>query len=178
MTVLSLIISVTLFTPVQAKGNEPIVFTYNNNVYEFPDEETFQYFKENEMNNDGIMLAATHNVYTTVYNVPKYKVWVGYHPLTPNWSKASSYTLSSGRSYTINGSYTYNGATFGITVTNSVGSTVTYPANSSKYSKLGVRADVKLIRTKVDVYDTNTYMNTYYVNSTYVSNYYIATVYQ
>ena len=130
------------------------------------------------MNNSGIMLTNTNYKYTTIYNVPKYYVWVGYHPLTPYWAKASQYVISTGSSYTISGSYTYKNYLFSITVNNNVSLAIYLPADASKYSKIGVYADVKLIRTKVDVYDYDVYMSTYYVNSTYVSNYYIETVYK
>ena len=41
----SVLLSISLFSPVYAEVNEPIIFEYNNAIYEFPDEETFNCYE-------------------------------------------------------------------------------------------------------------------------------------
>lgn len=176
--ILSLFVTLSLSSyPVQAE--EPDTYTYStgNLVYEFPDKNAYDYFMEHNSENN-IVPCNTYNQYTTIYSVPKYNVWIGYHPLTPDWSYASSYTVHAGESYSVNGSYKYDGFVFSINVDCTRSVSITYPADASRASKLGVRADIKLIRTKVDVYDNGTYLNTYYVNSTAVMEKYVAVKYQ
>lgn len=176
--VISLFVTLSLSSyPIQAKETGTYTYSTGNLVYEFPDKNSYDYFMEHYHTND-VVTYATYNQYTTVYSIPKYNVWVGYHPLTPNWSYASSYTVTTGKSYSVNGSYTYNGVAFAINVDCTRSVAITYPADASRASKLGVWADVKLIRTKVDVYDNGTYLNTYYVNSTAVMEKYIGAVYK
>lgn len=176
--ILSLFVTLSLSSyPVQAE--EPDTYTYStgNLVYEFPDKNAYDYFMEHNSANN-IVPCNTYNQYTTIYSVPKYDVWIGYHPLTPDWSYASSYTVTTGKTYVVNGTYKYDGFVFSISVDCTRSVSITYPADASRASKLGVRADIKLIRTKVDVYDNGTYMNTYYVNSTAVMEKYIGVKYQ
>lgn len=176
--VISLFVTLSLSSyPVQAE--EPDTYTYStgNLVYEFPDKNAYDYFMEHNSENN-IVPCNTYNQYTKIYSIPKYNVWVGYHSLTPDWSYASSYTIYSEQNCSATGQYEYNGFLFSININYTQGISITYPADASRASKLGVRADIRLVRTKVDVYDNGTYMNTYYVNSTAVMEKYIKAAYQ
>ncbi len=90
---------------------------------------------------------------TVVSTTRKNKVWVGYHPTTPNWAKASSYTLSKSSKFNISGSYTYEGITVNIGFSYTPSTSITIPANSSKYSRLGVRADYTFKKIKRQYYE-------------------------
>ena len=176
--ILSLFVTLSLSSyPVQAKEQDTYTYSTGNLVYEFPDKNAYDYFMEHNSANN-IVPYNTYNQYTTIYNVPKNNVWVGYHSLTPYWSYASSYTINSSQKCYASGQYEYNGFLFSININYEQVISITYPADASRASKLGVRADIRLIRTKVDVYDNGTYLNTYYVNSTAVMERYIKAVYQ
>ena len=104
---------------------------------------------------------------TITTNTTKEK-WVNYHPLTNAWIKASSYTISRGKSYTISGSYSYSGYNVGVSVSHNTSVSATIPANSKKYSRLGVWSDITFKRFKHVVKSpTGKVINTYYSNTAY-----------
>ncbi|WP_350301637.1 hypothetical protein [Peribacillus frigoritolerans] len=116
-----------------------------------------------------MFLHAQHKTTTTTIttNTAKEK-WVNYHPLTNAWAKASSYTISRGKSYTISGSYSYGGYNVGVSVAHNTSVSTTIPANSKKYSRLGVWADITFKRFKHVVKSpTGKVINTYYSNTAY-----------
>jgi hypothetical protein len=117
-----------------------------------------------------VPICATCNKTTTTTittNTAKEK-WVNYHPLTNAWAKASSYTISRGKSYTISGSYSYDGFNVGVSVAHNTSVSTTIPANSKKYSRLGVWSDITFKRFKHIVKSpTGKVINTYYSNTAY-----------
>lgn len=69
------------------------------------------------------------------------KLWIGYHSGTPEWRKASSHVLTTGQNYTVSGSYKYKEFTLSTGFTHAVSVSSSFPADASRYSKLGVRGD-------------------------------------
>ena len=109
----------------------------------------------------------------------KSHLWIGYHSGTSSWAKASSYTLTKGKTYSTSGSYSYKGYTVntGFSYTNSVATTI--PADSSRYSRLGTWGDFtfkycKYIETS---YGQPTGRVTYGVQKS-MSNHYVQPTYQ
>lgn len=78
----------------------------------------------------------------------KSKLWIGYHSGTPEWRYASSHTLNKGRSYSVSGSYTYSGYRLSTGFSHSVRVSSTFPANSKRASRLGVRGDFTFQKIK------------------------------
>jgi len=105
--------------------------------------------------------------------------FVGYHSGTPNWTKASSYTITKGKSFNVSANYPWQGVTLNIGFSYSFSVATTIPANSNKYSRLGVYADYTLKKERYAEYQYgqptgNTRVSTY---STRTANY-IDPVYQ
>ena len=74
--------------------------------------------------------------------------FVKYHRQTPSWSKRSSYEITKGDSVGTTFSPSKEGvAELNITRSTSVGGSI--PANSSKYSRLGIYADMRSQKYKV-----------------------------
>lgn len=78
--------------------------------------------------------------------------FVGYHSGTPNWTKASSYTIASGKNYSVGASYPWQGVTLNIGFSYSFSVATTIPADSNKYSRLGVYADYTLTQERYAEY--------------------------
>lgn len=170
--------------PIMAENNssDSIIYTtvINNETYEFDSYDDYCKFISDHSSEDISLCTSsgTDYVSTLLWSETKSYQWIGYHSLTPNWSKASSYTLTSGGSYSASGSVTSHGYSIGVTVSYTQSASITYSANSSKYSRLGVYADVKVYRYKYDVYEYGTYSYTYYVNGATPTTRYITVVYK
>jgi len=117
---------------------------------------------------------------TTVSTSRKNNIWVGYHSGTPNWSKASSYTLAKGKGYNVSGNYNYDGISVSIGFNYSKSVATTIPANSKKYSRLGVRGDFTFKKIKRQYYnsDYGAMGKPSYRVTKIKHNYYIAPVYK
>ncbi|MEY9865275.1 hypothetical protein ABIE66_000654 [Peribacillus sp. B2I2] len=103
---------------------------------------------------------------TTITTNTTREKWVNYHPLTNAWVKASSYTISRGKSYTISGSYSYGGFNVGVSISHNTSVSATISTNSKKYSRLGVWSDITFKRFKHVVKNpTGKIINTYYSNT-------------
>lgn len=85
---------------------------------------------------------------TTFYNK-----FVGYNPLTSNWSFASSYTLSTSKNISFTTGYTYDGLSTNLTVSRSNGVSINLPANRRRSSRLAGRADVTVAKVEVEYYN-------------------------
>lgn len=92
---------------------------------------------------------------TKVSSARKNNIWVGYHSGTPNWSKASSYTITKNKGYSVSGSYTYSGITVGTGFSYSKSIATTISANSKKYSRLGVCGDFTFTKIKRQYYNSD-----------------------
>lgn len=106
--------------------------------------------------------------------------WIGYHSGTPDWSKASRYTLTVGKTYSASGKYTYSDVDISISYsyTNTVATAI--PADSSKYSKLGIWGDLTVKKYKAVSKNnyTGAVVSTWYFGTSTVNNRYIAPKYQ
>ncbi|MFS0785078.1 hypothetical protein ABC345_01710 [Shouchella sp. 1P09AA] len=108
------------------------------------------------------------------------KAWISYHKHTPNWSKADKYTITSGKSFSMSGTYKYNGFSATISVKHSTSATVSYPADPKRYSKLGVRHDLTYQKWKhVERTAAGKHVKTWYTETVFKrGSAYIATAYQ
>ncbi|MBQ7993762.1 MAG: hypothetical protein IJ252_12120 [Solobacterium sp.] len=116
--------------------------------------------------------------YTTIFSGTKYYVFDGYCPLTPYWTKASSYNVSGGLSWNVSYGFQVNSTQFSGSYTHTNSVTVNIQANSEKYSKLGFYADIWYSKQKVDVYEYGVYQTSYYITPSYDVNKYLEVVYQ
>lgn len=78
--------------------------------------------------------------------------FVGYHPDTPNWVKASMYTITAGQTFTVGCSYLWEGVTLNLGYSYSYGLATTIPADASRYSRLGAFADYTLKKERYAQY--------------------------
>lgn len=117
---------------------------------------------------------------TKISSERKNNIWVGYHSGTPNWAKASSYTLTKSKGYSVSGSYSYYGISVNTGFSYSKSVATTFKANSKKYSRLGVRGDFTFTKIKRQYYNSDSGAigkPSYYV-TTQRHNYYLAPVYK
>ena len=109
---------------------------------------------------------------STIFDKVLYNQWIGYHSATPNWTKASSYTVSA------SGTVSTEGVSYSISISYTQGVSTKIPANSTKFSRLSIRTDVRVTRTKWEVYRYGRLESTYYVNNSYVNSRYVVVKYQ
>lgn len=81
--------------------------------------------------------------------------WINFNPLTPNWTKASSYNLSTTKSVSASGTFKYGDATLGIGATLAAGTSINIPADPNRYSRLGFEAEIRVDEYKIEMYDTS-----------------------
>ncbi len=164
-------------------AEETYYVSNENEILEFESEEHYlQCVRDGVIASSDEMPSRT-DPYTYVYEDPVYDYtstyeWLNYHPYTPAWSTASQYVLTSGHTFSGQIQKTHGGWNFTVNAsyTNSV--SITFPADPSRYSKLGVYGEVYYCRQKVNVYYYNVYQTSYYINWSRVINYYITVVYQ
>nr|KAF1298787.1 hypothetical protein BAU18_05955 [Enterococcus diestrammenae] len=133
------------------------------NFFTAEDREAYvQYYKSQ---NSGIQTFSAGNKTREKFISSKtfYSKFIGYNPLTPSWSYASRYTISRGKSLSFSTGYTYDGVSATLSVSNSYGVSVTLPANSKKASRLAAKADVKVSKYKMELYNGITVLQTFYV---------------
>lgn len=73
--------------------------------------------------------------------------FIGYNSLTPDWSKTDSYTINASQSFSFSGSVNCSWGSISITPTTMTGVSIRFPADSTRYSRLGAQSDV-LIKKK------------------------------
>jgi hypothetical protein len=106
-------------------------------------------------------------------------LWIGYHSYTPGWSKAISYTLGSGKTWTASGSYTYHNINISTGFSYNTSVAITYPANSAYWSRLGTYGDFTFKYWKnVENYYGMPTGYVYYTVTKTRHNHYTQTVYQ
>lgn len=131
------------------------------NFFSKEDRDLYQYYYN--LDKSGIQLRHGNKTRETLISSKTFSSkFIGYNPLTPSWSYASSYTISKGKSLSFSAGYTYDGTSATLSVTNSYGVAVTLPANSKKSSRLAAKADVTVGRYKVELYNGNTVLKTFY----------------
>lgn len=143
-----------------------------NETYYFSTQEDYHsYLKHQESNGSGIQ---PHGEFTTTQEIARQNLnmkFVGYHRLTPTWTKAAAYTIRANESSTakINGSF--NGLSYTLTVTHSLGVDTTIPADRNRFSRLAHYGDfvVKHMRTNYHdqsgIYDMYDYISTQTINT-------------
>lgn len=152
----------------------------NGNVAIFDNEQEYNSFLEYKDDNSMSTYGSTYTKNTLVSTKSLSKKWIGYHSYTKDWHKASGYSLSAGKTYTASGSYNYSGVTIGLSYSRTQSATSTFSANSTKYSKLGVYADVKIKTYKTTSYDnyTGKALSSWTTRAVSYPNYYVQVVYQ
>lgn len=145
----------------------PLQISDSETVY-FSSEEDREFYLDSTLDNNSGIAPMSAGVKTRVVGTTRqrrYNVFLGYNSLTPTWSYASSYTMSSGKRSTFTTGYTYDGFSASISVAYNFGVSVTIPANSSRSSRLGARGDVTLQKNKVEAYYGTTVVRTFYTMS-------------
>lgn len=87
--------------------------------------------------------------------------FLAYSKYTPSWAKASSYTLSQGKSDTFSTTIATKFGDVGASFTKNYGTTTTIPANKKKYSRIAGYADLKIQKIKVSLPNVS---STFYKN--------------
>lgn len=193
LSVVSLI-AILNVTGIEATNTEDIEFKTS---YSVSDEDSYIYYDESNpevayyfdtvedynafLNYKRSSMMRTSGSYTTSTKISSSSAayqWIGYHSGTPNWAKASGYSLSKSKGYSASGSYNYSGTTVGVSYTATV--TTSFTADSSRYSRLGVWGDLLLATYRVDQYDkyTGRYITSWNVKVATVKNYYIKVKYK
>ena len=143
VSMLSIMMLLVITTPIGAmEKNDVYEVVINNDVYEFKSETDYNNYLLYLENKTDKARTGIEYVTTPIFQDTVEKEWVGYHPEFPDWGMRSSYTLSASRSYTIGGSAKYKDFTFTFSVTDSSTAASTYPADATRYSKLGDRKSV------------------------------------
>ncbi|MGE6515212.1 hypothetical protein [Lysinibacillus sphaericus] len=133
-------------------------------IISFDTEEDYNTYVQSQNNINLLCATCNQTTQTKEKEVVHEKVFIDYHPLTPNWSNATSHTISSGTSYTVSSSITLEGYTFLASVTTNTGVASTIPTNG-KLNRLAIYSDIKYTRWKNVVKNPiGTVINTYYTN--------------
>ncbi|WP_243292845.1 hypothetical protein [Bacillus sp. FJAT-47783] len=137
----------------------------NGDILIFSSKEDYELHKEfmNLKDENTINLSVKNEL---ISSVRKNHLWVGYHSGTPNWYKASRYTISKGKSYSTKGSYNYEGFTIDLSFSYSTNVSATIPADSNRYSRLGVWGDFTFKKYKHSTYRQGKWHSYYYVTKT------------
>lgn len=106
------------------------------------------------------------------------KQFVGYNPSTPNWSKATSYSITSSKLASIGVSLSYDGVGFTVNGTVSSGATINIKADSSRWSRLGYLGDVTAYKHRVKIYYNGVLQSTSYPISGKITTVYNTVKYQ
>ena len=96
--------------------------------------------------NSSAKAAIGETVVGTIYKKMKF---LGYSKYTPNWVKASTYTLSKGKSDTFSSKFDTKFGDVSASFTRTYGISTTIQANKKKYSKIAGYADLKIQKIKV-----------------------------
>lgn len=104
--------------------------------------------------------------------------FVGYHVVTPSWAKASSYTVNAGLTASASIEYTYKQFTCKLTASKTFGVDTNIPADSSKFSRLGLYGDFLVKHMRTNYHDSSGIYDTYDYISTQTLNTYVLVTYQ
>ncbi len=182
-TIVALIISISLCSPVYAKAEEEALESQISSPY-------YISYDENGIISD-LMLPDTfarrtgnHTVLTKLDSGHKDNVDSGYHPNTSVWRKVSSYGFNTSSSVNITVGFQANGknlsGSIGVSVVNSNSFSYQITVDQSRFSKLRVFTGFDWIYYRADVID-NTGGNvvyTYYFTSLYKTHEEFRPVYQ
>lgn len=168
----------SMFIPIHAEENTIIEKSSNNSTVSYADIETKNIVEMNSLEFSAKPLSGEEYRYSTLWSENQYFVFLGYHPETPAWAYASSYTITNSETFTTVYTTTYKGFQFTVNTSYNVGVATTIHADSSRFSRMGVYADIKLSRMKCDIYSYGVYQSTVYHNVGTPLNYYLNVVYK
>ncbi|WP_276910976.1 hypothetical protein [Dubosiella newyorkensis] len=136
--------------------------------------------KENDDSTEVAPHGSTRVENTLISTAYPNNVFIGYSSMIGTWQKASSYTVSASYTQTASGSYNYDGITIGVSVSNTSGASYILPADSSRYSRLGIWADLTVRKYKATQIDNNTgqVLSTWYFGTAQQRNTYVNVIYQ
>lgn len=180
----SLLISIALFSslcsPVfasDANTSIPVQISETETWF-FPTEKDYETYLEHKQTNNDI---ATYGEYSKTSEVSRKTLkhkFVGYHKQTPNWAKASSYTIKKDVSSSASLKTSYDGISYTLSMTYTTSVATTIPANSKKYSRLGLSGDFLVKHMRTDFFDSSGLYNSYNYVSTKTQAKYIDVKYK
>lgn len=168
----------SMFIPINAEENPVTVKSSDTSIVSYSDIETKNIVEMNSLEFSAKPQSGEEYRYTTLWSGNQYFVFLGYHPETPAWAYASSYTITDSQTFSTTYTTTYNGFQFTVNTSYNVGVATTIPADSNRFSRMGVYADIKLSRMKCDIYSYGVYQSTVYHNVGTPLNYYLNVVYK
>lgn len=128
----------------------------------FENEEDKQMYINNQ-NKQGTIQPRAVGVSQKVKTISKKRYnmrFSGYSNMTPNWSKASKYTIPANRSLKFSVGATYSGVNINLSFGKTYGVNTTIKANSKKYSRLAGYQDVTLTKKQRIYYQAGTKIKT------------------
>lgn len=128
----------------------------------FENEEDKQMYL-NEQNKQGTIQPRAVGVSQKVKTISKKRYnmkFSGYSNMTPNWSKASKYTIPRNKSLKFSVGATYGGVKINLSFGKTYGVNTTIKANSKKYSRLAGYQDVTLTKKQRIYYQAGTKIKT------------------
>ncbi|WP_436878899.1 hypothetical protein [Mammaliicoccus sciuri] len=128
----------------------------------FENEEDKQMYINNQ-NKQGTIQPRAVGVSQKVKTISKKRYnmrFSGYSNMTPNWSKASKYTIPANRSLKFSVGATYGGVNINLSFGKTYGVNTTIKANSKKYSRLAGYQDVTLTKKQRIYYQAGTKIKT------------------
>lgn len=149
------------------KPNSPIIDLENLEILETDGSLTI-FDNAEDMENYLNYMESIDDTYTTMAKVgetvvgTQYKKmqFISYSKYTPDWTKASSYTLKKGNTYSFSSKIKSKWGNVSVSFSRKHGVNTNIPANSKKFSKLAGYADLKIQRIKVTLPTVPTFYKT------------------
>lgn len=172
-----------LETRIEFTSDYKFVELDNGEILLFPTEQDYQTYLEIQKRSLGRQgrYIPSYGINTYLNSNRTNQKFLGYHPQTPSWVKASQYSITNSRSYTFNASAaSADGIMIGFSATSGTGVTTFTSANGSRYSRLCMTADVTITKYRYDEYEsgTNILLRSYTFYNATVHNTYINVCYQ
>ena len=175
---ISLLISITLFSslcsPVFASDislSIPVQISETETWF-FPTEKDYEAYLNHKQVSGDIMTCGEYSKTSEVSRQTLKHKFVGYHKLTPSWTKSSSYTIAEGVSSSASLKTSYDGISFTLSLTHTASVSTTIPANSKKYSRLGISGDFLVKHMRTDYFDSSGLYNSYnYISKKTLASY-------
>lgn len=131
--------------------SEYVYIDQDGNEYIFPTFEDYSIYCQAHRNKN-LRYGESWVLQQTLASTTLKHKFIGYHSETPNWSKASQYVVGSGKIFNVSASYKWEDVSLNLGFSYSVSVATTIPANSSKYSRLGVAGDYTLKKERYAEY--------------------------
>ncbi|WP_431085966.1 hypothetical protein [Paenibacillus sp. 8b26] len=124
--------------------------------------------------------SSTHIDNTFISGTTRDHQFINYHEETPYWAKASNYTVTRAKTYTASTTLKYDDVSFNVGVSYMYSVATQIPADPSRFSRLGVSADLTLKKYRAVQYDdyTGQRISSWDFVATNVRNTYLAPAYQ